>query len=346
MNAPATEPFAVEPEEWERFPGLTFDYMVNGVDASHVDGPSYTVFSEGERHERKTYMKRLYDLQFIYPEPRPPGDPHGTCAHAWFADRGQWLYALESTQRNAFVPHSMPEWLRMLSHRLYTANKRTRQTDDFWNCCLISYGTSSSWTFGEDPWHNAHNYVTEFFVADSDDLAVTVTRDEDGASFTFRPVKGSICVWRGLGYTMSARATVPFFRLSFRIIHPLFEHAQMDKKYPHRLAEALAAERRLVPNHMTLAHREAMIHDAQVTHAMTSAQPPPPPSSQPKKVSQPAKVLISSKAAAAPVKKKTAPSPAVVQVKREKPACIVVEEEVEAVLAAKKKKLKKAPPFK
>jgi len=156
---PSEGPFKIK--ERVKFPGLYFAYIVGVLQPERVDGPPYKDTSGEKERMVQTYGSRLRDTQFIYPEPEDLGAKHGKCACAWFADRGEWMYALEQTQRNAYLPQAFPTWLRTLSRQLQTASKKTRFVGNGFNCCLISYGISSSWTYGEDPWHRLNGQSTE-----------------------------------------------------------------------------------------------------------------------------------------------------------------------------------------
>lgn len=317
---PADVPRLIEARE--NNPELVLDYIPGAVDPSRLAGPSYTVFSAGEKKQCRSYIKCLNDVQFTYPQPADPDAKHGTSAYAWFADRGDWSYAPERQQRNALVPCSMPEWLRQLGQQLHVASEMTRLVGTGWNCCLISYGTSSVWSCGEDPWHLMSGFVTEFFVGES--VRITV-RHENGSYFMLDPLPGSLISWRGPGSTLEARSDQPFFRLSFRVLVPLKEHAQWDAKMPHRMPEALAMEQRIVPLHLTLDQRERLMQ-GQRPHPLVIMNAPPAKAKHP---------------VGTPVEYKRAPAAA----KREKPASILAEEAAEKASEQKKAKTKKkAPP--
>jgi len=243
---PSGSPFTIE--ERVNFPGLFFDYVAGALDPKHVDGPSFTA-GEDER-PCKTYATLLQDVQFIYPEPVDPKGTHGTCAHAWFANRGEWIYALEPTQRNAFIPASFPEWLCLLSQRISAASTATRLVGNGWNCCLISFGTRSSWTFDEDPWHPSDLCVADLFVGQ--DVHITMSSRGGAGTFALDPASGAVMAWKGKDWIMTAEALPdkPFYHLSFRVIDPNRLDAQLRIKYAHRRADALHAEVRIVPAHL------------------------------------------------------------------------------------------------
>jgi hypothetical protein len=229
------------------------DYVLGVINPNHLEGAPYPVTVAGVEEKRRTYISYLNDMTYVYAQPLDPGARHGTCAHAWYADRGEWMYALEHDQVNAMIPASFPTWMRTLGHTVSVASGQTRLAGNGPNCCLVSHGSSSAWTFGEDPWHAPHVSVSELFVRPG----VTVTvRNKAGVGIVFDPLPGSIVTWRGTDWTVTAKSTAPFYRMSFRVIDPNRELVQRDRKFPHRLAHALRDEQRIVPLHLDLAGYE------------------------------------------------------------------------------------------
>jgi hypothetical protein len=276
---PSHAPFLIE--ERVNFPGLTLDYVLGALDPTHMEGHPYIVKTgasgaagqgEDEEERHSTFATLLGDVTFTYPQPEDVRSRHGTSAYAWFADRGEWLYALEGTQRNAFVPAAFPSWLRMLANRVHAASTLTRLTGHGWNCCLVSYGVRSTWTYGEDPWHDPSAYVADVFIGDGVRLTV---RNAKGKGLRLNPQKGGILTWRGDGddWSMVAHSETlqPMFRLSFRTIDPCRENRQKALKYPHRLRDALRAEQRLVPCHLNTGERDRVIQGHRFLLAGTSA---------------------------------------------------------------------------
>lgn len=264
-------------EERENFPGLVLYYVLGALDPKCLAG---SLFTEGE-HVRRTYESMLSALQYVYPQPADPQAKHGTCAHAWFADRGDWLYILEETQRNALVPAAFPEWLRALGSKAQAGCKKTKGLakawnadllSHGWNCCLVSYGTSSAWTFGEDPWHPEDGCVCDVFIGQDISLVVC---NPDGVGISVQPLLGSIFTWRGKDWTMGAKAKEPFYRLSFRFLHPNRDGMQKDAKYPHRLRDALHLEKRIVPLHLSIEEREDILQNRRPPAKEVTAAPRP-----------------------------------------------------------------------
>jgi hypothetical protein len=267
----------------EKFPGLVLNYVVGALDPKCLAG---SLYKEGE-HVRRTYEALLAGVQFVYPQPEDPTAKHGTCAHAWFADRGDWLYTLEETQRNSLVPAAFPEWLRSLGRQVHAGSKKTMSAANAWgadlishgwNCCLVSYGTSSAWTFGEDPWHPEGACVSDLFISGggggggAQDISLVLC-NPDGVGVSVQPLLGSILTWRGKGWTMGAKSKEPFYRLSFRFIHPNLDGMQKDAKYPHRLRDALRQEKRIIPLHLNIEEHDDVLQGRRPHSPVTVLKP-------------------------------------------------------------------------
>jgi len=99
----------------------------------------------------------------------------------------------------------------------------------------------------------------ETFIRDDDDddsSPVTLTvSNAAGDGFKLTPHVGSVLVTRGRGWSIVATCEKPFYRLSFRAIDPCKEALIRERvaKTDHRLPAALAAEVRIVPNHLKAA---------------------------------------------------------------------------------------------
>ncbi len=185
---------------------------------------------------------RLSEFQYVYPE---PAQPDSDCAHAWFADRG-WTYATHKKQGNTFAALSMPEWLRDMAHAIRVLSPVARTTTG-WNSCLVSYGTHSRWTHGEDPWNEEHSLSGEIYLSADGHSRVQLQISKDDVSFSLTPRPGSFFVWRGLGWTVQVHSEMPFYRIAFRLISPMYETRQHKAKYHNRFAAAMAKERRVIP---------------------------------------------------------------------------------------------------
>jgi hypothetical protein len=241
-------------EERLKFPGLVLDYAVGVIQPEAIDGDTYAVDEwdgdKQQRRMRRTFLYRLKEFRYTYSHPEGNADKYGCSAYAWFAYSGDWIYAAEASQRNAFVPYAMPDWLKTLSRTANGAGSHHNYSyHTMYNCCVIRYGIHTAWTFGTDPWHPEDCYVTDFLIGNG---AVHVALSNGtGAIFKFYPEQGSMLTWRGKDWRMIAHAEEPFFHLSFRVIDPNRVNAQRDAKTPHRLPASVRQEQCLVPLHMT-----------------------------------------------------------------------------------------------
>jgi hypothetical protein len=245
---PSDKPLRIE--QRANFPGLSLDYGLG-------------LFAE---QQTEVFSMCAQDMQFTYPNPLSKAAERGDCAYSWYADRGDWIYAIDKSQRNAFVPQAWPEWLRGLSHKVNAASPLTTLGTG-WNCCLISWGTSCIWTHGEDPWHRDDSFVGDVVLAPaSSTVTVTYSRGEskDGppASFSINPRVGSYMVSSGMDWKIAAESRTPFYYVSFRLIDPLrVIYKQHMAKVKHRLPQYLATERRIVPRHVEEAQRNGQDPD-------------------------------------------------------------------------------------
>jgi hypothetical protein len=308
-------------EQRVKLPGLIFDY---GLDVLTFE-------------QAAVYASCAQDLQYVYPN--PPCSGRGDCAYIWFADNGEWIYAIDKQQRNAFVPHAWPEWLRLLSQRLHASSKLSKGGTG-WNCCLIAHGTESHWTHGEDPWHRDEFVMGEIFVGGP--VKLVVSHAEHPGAFALEPAAGSFMVSSGTGWSIAATSDAPTYRLSFRLIDPLrVMQRQHMAKYKHRRAQELATEVRIVPRHVkegAAVRGPPMVEPIQVVTVEPQAARPRP---------KPASVIIDDddaqeqKTEAKPKKKR---KPAAKRAPPPPPPPVVEAPREEAAAAAPSKKRKPAPP--